>query len=355
MSDPRPWIRRDNLSQTIFPIYFQATTQDTLASHKPSVTMQNLSTYDQQQQQQQTFSWNPIIMQSFTDNHYPRDYEHNIMSCNSEMSLNDPLIDTKENRDPRPHKKRSSQDLYAVSSDVSNNTDTSTQKMDTQDQARPQMAVHKGLDLLCAAATEHITSLKTTNRIQLPQNCSCPRSRCLKLYCECFQAGSLCLSSCSCKNCKNTSADTGWNGARTLAVQQILSRNPFAFDSNTGKKFKHKKMEGVACRCTKTRCLKLYCDCFLKGQICDPECCLCINCLNTQAESGTDGLRTAARKSCLEKNPDVFVAKPKAIGSGCSCKNSRYADYTPFPPIDSSIIKPTTNLSSLSLFMPTIS
>ncbi len=33
--------------------------------------------------------------------------------------------------------------------------------------------------------------------------CHCKKSRCLKLYCECFAAGLLCLKACVCDGCHN--------------------------------------------------------------------------------------------------------------------------------------------------------
>lgn len=33
------------------------------------------------------------------------------------------------------------------------------------------------------------------------------------------------------------------------------------------------------CNCKKTKCLKLYCDCFAVGELCDEQC-KCINCCN---------------------------------------------------------------------------
>lgn len=40
--------------------------------------------------------------------------------------------------------------------------------------------------------------------------------------------------------------------------------------------------EPLACRCKKTNCLKLYCECFLKGGMCGPQC-KCVGCMNTTA------------------------------------------------------------------------
>jgi Tesmin/TSO1-like CXC domain, cysteine-rich domain len=38
------------------------------------------------------------------------------------------------------------------------------------------------------------------------QSCNCKKSRCLKLYCECFQRKERCGSICNCVNCLNTAA-----------------------------------------------------------------------------------------------------------------------------------------------------
>ena len=63
------------------------------------------------------------------------------------------------------------------------------------------------------------------------------------------------------------------------------------------------------CNCTKSMCLKLYCECFANGHFCND--CNCINCHNN-VEFDAD--RSKAIKSCLDRNPSAF--KPK-IGRGC--------------------------------------
>ena len=155
------------------------------------------------------------------------------------------------------------------------------------------------------------------------KGCNCPRSRCIKLYCECFQLGNYCSSHCKCQKCQNDSLHDGPRGPRTLAIQNILSRNPYAFHKD--KLLLEKKNSiaaGVNCRCVKSRCLKLYCDCFQSGKLCG-ESCLCIKCLNTAKESSDTGRRTTARSLALMKNLDAFKKKVKEAGAGCSCKNSK--------------------------------
>ncbi|KAL6738825.1 hypothetical protein Aduo_012330 [Ancylostoma duodenale] len=81
------------------------------------------------------------------------------------------------------------------------------------------------------------------------------------------------------------------------------------------------------CNCTKSMCLKLYCDCFANGEFCVD--CNCKDCHNNLEH---DADRSKAIKQSLERNPNAF--KPK-IGvksgkldaerlhqKGCHCKKS---------------------------------
>ncbi|KAH3864034.1 hypothetical protein DPMN_027046, partial [Dreissena polymorpha] len=80
------------------------------------------------------------------------------------------------------------------------------------------------------------------------------------------------------------------------------------------------------CNCTKSQCLKLYCDCFANGEFCHN--CNCNNCANN-LEHEED--RSRAIKSCLERNPSAFhpkIGKGRAgerdrrHNKGCNCKRS---------------------------------
>jgi Tesmin/TSO1-like CXC domain, cysteine-rich domain len=75
------------------------------------------------------------------------------------------------------------------------------------------------------------TSLKVVQgNSSQSQACSCKASRCLKLYCACFQSGSFCNPSCHCKDCSNTLAENAENGAREAAIMDCLRRRSDAFD-----------------------------------------------------------------------------------------------------------------------------
>ncbi|CAK6966429.1 spexin prohormone 2 isoform X2 [Scomber scombrus] len=80
------------------------------------------------------------------------------------------------------------------------------------------------------------------------------------------------------------------------------------------------------CHCTRSQCLKLYCECFANGVMCNN--CDCSNCHNNAEH---EMKRHKAIKSCLGRNPDAF--RPKIAGGksgevkgwhnkGCNCKRS---------------------------------
>ena len=60
----------------------------------------------------------------------------------------------------------------------------------------------------------------------------------------------------------------------------------------------------VCCNCKKSGCLKLYCECFAHGRLCND--CNCSNCYNN---SHYESKRAKAIMAVLEKNPGAFVPK----------------------------------------------
>ncbi|KAH9688065.1 hypothetical protein KPL70_015000 [Citrus sinensis] len=104
------------------------------------------------------------------------------------------------------------------------------------------------------------------------KRCNCKRSKCLKLYCECFAAGLYCIEPCLCLDCFNKPIHED----KVLETRrQIELRNPLAFapkvirsiDSTvelgdeankTPASARHKK----GCNCKRSSCLKKYCECF---------------------------------------------------------------------------------------------
>ncbi|XP_077211172.1 CRC domain-containing protein TSO1-like [Tasmannia lanceolata] len=122
------------------------------------------------------------------------------------------------------------------------------------------------------------------------KRCNCKRSKCLKLYCDCFAAGVYCAEPCACVECFNKPEyeDTVL-GARQL----IETRNPLAFapkivlrvespqnsgeDGNrtTPASARHKR----GCNCKRSMCQKKYCECYQAGVGCSDGC-RCEGCKN---------------------------------------------------------------------------
>ncbi len=116
--------------------------------------------------------------------------------------------------------------------------------------------------------------------------CSCSRSQCLKLYCDCFARQEYCWD-CRCVDCYNYPG----NEQRERALSAAIKEKKVFFK----KKFKN---AARSCNCRKSQCLKKYCECFTAGVPCDTRC-RCIDCLNPhnkrKADEDTrDGMATSA-------------------------------------------------------------
>jgi hypothetical protein len=82
-----------------------------------------------------------------------------------------------------------------------------------------------------------------------------------------------------------------------------------------------------SCKCTRSRCLMLYCDCFQAGQVCSPLC-VCVSCKNTRVQSKPDGSRFQAIEAILLRRPDAFSYKPRKTDDGCRCKKNRLVNVS---------------------------
>ncbi|XP_050382160.1 CRC domain-containing protein TSO1-like isoform X2 [Argentina anserina] len=182
------------------------------------------------------------------------------------------------------------------------------------------------------------------------KRCNCKKSKCLKLYCECFAAGVFCLDSCSCENCYNKPEfeDTVFD-----ARQQIESRNPLAFaprvvkhDLNsspnileeaewtTPSSARHKR----GCNCKKSKCLKKYCECYQANVGCSGAC-RCDGCQNPC------GLKADHEHNRAEKWETHHAGKLDTIKRGSD--NIKASNMNPYSPSWSGV-SVISNLAPLS-------
>jgi hypothetical protein len=93
--------------------------------------------------------------------------------------------------------------------------------------------------------------------------CNCKKSRCLKLYCECFAAELFCQG-CNCTDCHNT-PEAGIE--REKAIKDTRAKNSKAFQTRFGVKEEAElqgttpqRIHNMGCKCKKSECLKKYCE-----------------------------------------------------------------------------------------------
>jgi len=104
------------------------------------------------------------------------------------------------------------------------------------------------------------SQIQTVHRDEVQHmGCTCKKTRCLKLYCQCFGVKIYCTSNCRCVQCYNTEQHEKF---RQEAMRLILSRNPSAFDTKFKKGPQEDKPETKAlahklgCKCRKSACMK---------------------------------------------------------------------------------------------------
>lgn len=134
------------------------------------------------------------------------------------------------------------------------------------------------------------------------KRCNCKKTKCLKLYCDCFAAGIYCAEPCACQGCFNRPE---YEDTVLETRQQIESRNPLAFapkvvqrmtespansnaedvNASTPSSARHKR----GCNCKKSMCLKKYCECYQSNVGCSTGC-RCEGCKNVYGRKGDYGM-----------------------------------------------------------------
>ena len=112
----------------------------------------------------------------------------------------------------------------------------------------------------------NITSSNSSSN-KRPPPCKCKKSKCLKLYCDCFGANAMCTEACRCLDCHNK---VGFEAIRNKAIKEIRSKNSNAFKPRLEVQAEANMGSGVVvagggqhnmgCKCSKTGCLKKYCE-----------------------------------------------------------------------------------------------
>ena len=174
---------------------------------------------------------------------------------------------------------------------------------------RLEPLVEKSPDQKSKFSFQKVENIKPTSEIKQATNvvatsrCTCANSRCLKLYCACFSSGETCGPHCQCKGCFNNESN---KDTREKMIEETLQKNPNAFKS---KYKRHANKDAVlhvrGCNCSKTGCVKEYCECFKIGTGCS-RLCRCVNCQNKKIELQSDEVKDYYVKAIRKRRKTKF-------------------------------------------------
>ena len=145
---------------------------------------------------------------------------------------------------------------------INNNIDYTNQKLGISPNHNNATSFLNNNNYLNNMSMNNINSINnTTNK------CTCSKTGCKKKYCACFSRGKYC-DGCECKNCENVpNPNTPTTPTQNFQKIEDSNENP--------------KSQKVICNCTKSNCMKKYCECFKQGFNCN-SLCRCWDCKNNK-------------------------------------------------------------------------
>jgi hypothetical protein len=146
--------------------------------------------------------------------------------------------------------------------------------------------------------------------------CYCTKTQCIKKYCECFANNKYCID-CHCQNCANK-----------LIEINPLQKNMINVLENENETNK------TICTCTKSNCIKKYCECYKQGKKCNKKC-RCINCINKDPINNKDNFinnninKNKTNNNIINKNnnsENKLITEEKKIISNKSSESDLIGD-----------------------------
>jgi hypothetical protein len=129
----------------------------------------------------------------------------------------------------------------------------------------------------------------------------------------------------------NNNANESSNKFNFFQSKKVISSEVKESDNNNN------STDKICCYCTKTRCIKKYCECFSNNRYCRN--CHCVNCMNIPEYSGIELAKictetdqvfcTCTKSNCNKKYCECYKSSQKC-NDKCRCVNCRNAPQISF-------------------------